>query len=150
MPERNKRNNMPNILIEVEVTISEGLADELGLLIHACKGDNPDRFGRLNYWKCMLTLIPSLLKDEITLANVIEISRNIGFSKDQVIRSLNRFVEKGILIRTGRGSYSVWKLEEKRIPALYFLCRRKKLTHIVRHWLTYNAVEDISYSQVIP
>ena len=62
--------NMPNILVETTIRFSGSLSSETDFLIQACKGDHPDRFGHLNYWKCMLALMPFILKNEINMANV--------------------------------------------------------------------------------
>lgn len=144
--ELNPRANTPSALVEVVISFHGSLETEIASLIQACRGDHPDRFGRLNYWKCMLVLIPFILTEDILMANVNEIAKTIVFSKDQVVRSLNRFVLKDILIKSGSGSYTFWKLNDKSFPLLYFICRKKSLTHIMRHWLTYNAIENISPS----
>lgn len=141
--ELNSKQKTPNVLIEVVLTFSGGIVAEFNLLIHTCRGDNPDRFGRLNYWKCMLALIPFILEEDIPMSNVNEIAKKIGFSKDQVVRSLDRFVDKDILVKEGHGSYSRWELNEELIPTIYFLCRKRKLTHIVRHHLARNAIQTL-------
>ena len=136
-----------DILVEVIVDFQGNLRNEIELLINACKGDKKDRFGHIKYWKCMLALIPFLLEKDITMSDVNEtISQKISFSKDQIVRSLNRFADKKILIRIGKGPHSRWKLNKALFPTLFFLCRTRKLTHIVRHHLALSAVNDSSYS----
>jgi hypothetical protein len=135
--------SFPSVLFEVVITFSQNLQTEIKFLIETCKGDHPDRFGRLNYWKCMLALIPFILERDIPMSNANEIAIKIGFSKDQVVRSLDRFVEKSVLVKEGCASYSLWKLSEDRFPTVYLLCRKRKLTHIVRHHLALNAIQTL-------
>ena len=137
----------PNITIEFTISFSEGLIHEIQALIDSCKGDKRDRFGHIKYWKCMLALIPFILEKDITMTDVNEtISQKISFSKDQIVRSLNRFADRKVLIRIGKGPYSRWKLNKALFPTLFFLCRTRKLTHIVRRQLALSVVNDSSYS----
>ena len=144
LSKNSKHKKLSNVLIEVTLNFQTSLSVEIASLLEASKGDNPDRFGHIKYWKCMLALIPVLLKKDVSMSDINVIAKEIGFSRDQVVRSLNRFVRKNVLIKSGSGSYTTWKLNKEVFPTLYFLCREKKLTHIVRHWLTLNAVENIS------
>lgn len=137
--DRNKllsHSNSPMIEVSVEVCFKGSLKEELQALDEACKGDRPDPFGHLKYWKCMLALKPYIIEGEIKRGDVKEIAKKIKFSEDQIVRSLDRFTQKGILIKSGGKFYSVWKLNRERFPTLSFLCVEKKLTHIVRHYLT--------------
>ena len=137
-PISSRRN--PNVMIEVALTLSAGIVDEFQLLVNACKGDKRDRFGHIKYWKCMLALIPFILRKDIAKSDTNVIAKKIGFSRSQVDRSLDKFVDKGILIKQGSGSYSLYKLNRESIPAIYFFCRKKMLTHIVRYDLSLSAI----------
>lgn len=136
----------PNVTIEFAISISGGIINEIQSLINSCKGDKKDRFGHIKYWKCMLALIPFILEKDVTMMDINDtISQKISFSKDQIVRSLDRFVEKKVLIRVGKGPYSTWKLNVHLFPTLFFLCRQRKLTHIVRRSLALSVVDDSSY-----
>ena len=136
-----------NVIVEIVIGFESNLINEIRLLINACKGDKKDRFGHIKYWKCMLALIPFILEKDITMMDINEtISQRISFSKDQIVRSLNRFADRKVLIRIGKGPYSRWKLNKALFPTLFFLCRTRKLTHIVRRQLALSVVNDSSYS----
>jgi hypothetical protein len=125
----------PKIDISIEICFEGKIREELEDLDEACEGDRLDTFGHLKYWKCMIKLKPFILEGEIKRSDVKEIAKKIGFSEDQVVRSLDRFVNKGILIKSGSKFHHTWKLNKERLPILYFLCFKKKLTHIVRYYL---------------
>ena len=147
MKDRRIANLDSNVIVEIVIGFESNLINEIRLLINACKGDKKDRFGHIKYWKCMLALIPFILKKDITMMDINEtISQRISFSKDQIVRSLNRFADKKVLIRIGKGPYSRWKLNKALFPTLFFLCRTRRLTHIVRRQLALSAVNDSSYS----
>jgi len=147
MKDRRIANLDSNVIVEIVIGFESNLINEIRLLINACKGDKKDRFGHIKYWKCMLALIPFILEKDITMTDVNEtISQKISFSKDQIVRSLNRFADRKVLIRIGKGPYSRWKLNKALFPTLFFLCRTRKLTHIVRRQLALSVVNDSSYS----
>jgi len=133
--------NSPNVEVCVEILFQGSLKNELQALIESCKGEHPDPFGHLKYWKCMLALIPYVVEGEVKRGYVKDIAKQIGFSEDQVVRSLDRFVDKEVLVKGGIGSYSVWKLDDKRFPIICFLCVKKRLTHIVRHYLALSVTQ---------
>jgi len=147
MKDRRIANLDSNVIVEIVIGFESNLINEIRLLINACKGDKKDRFGHIKYWKCMLALIPFILEKDITMMDINEtISQKISFSKDQIVRSLDRFADKKVLIRIGKGPYSRWKLNKALFPTLFFLCRTRKLTHIVRRQLALSVVNDSSYS----
>ena len=147
MKNRRIANLDSSVIVEIDIGFESNLINEIRLLINACKGDKKDRFGHIKYWKCMLALIPFILEKDITMTDVNEtISQKISFSKDQIVRSLNRFADRKVLIRIGKGPYSRWKLNKALFPTLFFLCRTRKLTHIVRRQLALSVVNDSSYS----
>ena len=147
MKNRRIANLDSSVIVEIDIGFESNLINEIRLLINACKGDKKDRFGHIKYWKCMLALVPFILEKDITMMDINEtISQKISFSKDQIVRSLDRFADKKVLIRIGKGPYSRWKLNKALFPTLFFLCRTRKLTHIVRRQLALSVVNDSSYS----
>ena len=124
----------------IEVGISLALHADIGAeikaLIEACRGDKRDRFGHIKYWKSMLALIPVVVGREVKSRDISEISRQIGFNPDQVRRSLDRFVDRGVLIKEGTPHSYTWKLNSKRFPLISFLSKKELPTRIVRYFPT--------------
>lgn len=135
--------------VDVKIRFQGNLKEELKVLDEACKGDRPDPFGHLKYWKCMIALKPYILENEIRRSDVKEIAKKIGFSEDQVVRSLDRFVDKGVLIKNGRKFYSVWKLNYECFPIINFVCVKKNLAHIVRHYLATDPAQNITSQHIM-
>jgi predicted HTH transcriptional regulator len=143
------RVNSPLFEERTEITFLGDIRKEFKILIEAAKGDRPDRFGHLKYWKCMLELIPYIIEGEVKTEDLKYIAKEIGFSEDQVRRSLDRFVEKGVLEKTGSKFYHVWKLNSKSFPVIYSLCVRKKLVHIVRHYPALDTIQDVICQNIV-
>jgi hypothetical protein len=134
----------PRVTVSVELLFDGDIVNEIETVIEACKGDRRDRFGHLRFWKCMISLIPFIMyRWEITRSDVKTLASEIGFSEDQIVRSLDRFVEKGILVKDSSKFNSIWRVKQATLPFLYFLCKKKRVEHIVRRSLTFNEEETI-------
>jgi len=114
-------------LIEIQISLKAlDINREITLLIKACKGDKRDRFGHINYWKCMLELIPYILGKDIRGEDINIIAKEIKFSRDQVRRSLERFVKKGVLIKEYDKFGYIYRLNRRNFPIISLL-RSKNL-----------------------
>ena len=136
--------DLPYAIVSIEFLFNSDIANEMKTIICACKGDRQDRFEHVKFWKCMLELIPYIIRMvEIKRSDVKSIAKQIRFSEDQIVRSLDRFAAKNVLIKNSSRFNSVWKLNTEIFPVLYFLSKQKKLEHIVRLPLTINEPPSI-------
>jgi hypothetical protein len=125
--------DLPYAVFSIEVLFNSDIANEMQTIIYACKGDRKDRFEHVKFWKCMLELIPYIIRMiEIKRSDVKSIAKEIKFSEDQVVRSLDRFAAKNVLVKDFSRFNSVWKLNSELFPVLYFFSKQKKLEHIMR------------------
>jgi 5'(3')-deoxyribonucleotidase len=132
----------PHLIVIVETTFNCDIANEMKIMLDACEGDKKDRFGHIKYWKCMLKLIPHIISMvEIKRSDVKSLTKQINFSEDQIIRSLDRFVLKNVLVKHSSRFNSVWKLNSELFLVLYFFSKQKKLEHIARLPLIINETQ---------
>lgn len=127
-------NSYPIIEVSVGVILNADVRAELTTLVEACKGDKRDRFGHIKYWKGMLALIPIIISQEVRSNDMSKISEQTGFSPDQIRRSLDRFVDKGVLVKEGLGHSYTWKLNQERFPALSLLSKKRLPPRMVPYY----------------